>query len=229
MQDLDIRGAGNLLGAEQSGFISDLGYETYQKILNQAMSELRNEEGDFWKEEKEGRKEDAASSANGIQDSMPNVQWVDDCTLESDIEMLFPDLYVPSDSERMLLYRELDNLAGSNNLEGAISAYRQRLIDRFGPIPEVGEELINVVPLRVCGKQLGIEKIVLRQSNMYLYFVSNNESPYFQSNAFGQILDYVSSHAKRCNFHEAGGKRSVIISSVTSVNEALTICREIMS
>jgi transcription-repair coupling factor (superfamily II helicase) len=143
--------------------------------------------------------------------------------------MYFPDKYVPSDSERMLLYRELDNLAGSNHLEDALAAYRQRLTDRFGQIPEVAEELIRVVPLRVSGKQLGIEKIILKQGRMYLYFVSNPDSPYYQSEAFGRIVDYVSSNPRQCNFHEAGGKRSVIISSVASVGEALTICRKIMS
>ena len=239
MQDLDIRGAGNLLGAEQSGFISDLGYETYQKILNQAMAELRNEEPEFSKVEKSGKSKATANNVPlgrrtlatiGTQEcSMFNVQWVDDCTLESDIEMYFPDTYVPSDSERMLLYRELDNLAGSSNLESALDAYRKRLTDRFGSIPDVAEELIRVVPLRVCGKTLGIEKILLKQSKMHLYFVANPDSPYFQSEAFGRILDYVGHHPKRCNFHETAGKRSVIIAEVPSVNDALTICREIMS
>ena len=239
MQDLDIRGAGNLLGAEQSGFISDLGYETYQKILNQAMAELRNEEPEFSKVEKSGKSKATANNVPlgrrtlatiGTQEcSMFNVQWVDDCTLESDIEMYFPDTYVPSDSERMLLYRELDNLAGSSNLESALDAYRKRLTDRFGSIPDVAEELIRVVPLRVCGKTLGIEKILLKQSKMHLYFVTNPDSPYFQSEAFGRILDYVGHHPKRCNFHETAGKRSVIIAEVPSVNDALTICREIMS
>ena len=239
MQDLDIRGAGNLLGAEQSGFISDLGYETYQKILNQAMAELRNEEPEFSKVEKSGKSKATANNVPlgrrtlatiGTQEcSMFNVQWVDDCTLESDIEMYFPDTYVPSDSERMLLYRELDNLAGSSNLESALDAYRKRLTDRFGSIPDVAEELIRVVPLRVCGKTLGIEKILLKQSKMHLYFVTNPDSPYFQSEAFGRILDYVGHHPKRCNFHETAGKRSVIIADVPSVDAALTICREIMS
>ena len=239
MQDLDIRGAGNLLGAEQSGFISDLGYETYQKILNQAMAELRNEEPEFSKVEKSGKLKATANNVPlgrrtlatiGTQEcSMFNVQWVDDCTLESDIEMYFPDTYVPSDSERMLLYRELDNLAGSSNLESALDAYRKRLTDRFGSIPDVAEELIRVVPLRVCGKTLGIEKILLKQSKMHLYFVTNPDSPYFQSEAFGRILDYVGHHPKRCNFHETAGKRSVIIADVPSVDAALTICREIMS
>ena len=219
MQDLDIRGAGNLLGSEQSGFISDLGYETYQKILNQAMAELRNEEPEFVKAEK--------TATDKVQSSMFNVQWVDDCALESDIEMYFPDQYVPSDSERMLLYRELDNLAGSNHLDNDLEAYRKRLIDRFGAIPDVAEELIRVVPLRVYGKQLGIEKIMLKQGQMFLYFVSNPDSPYFQSEAFGKILNYVSNHPRQCNFREANGKRSVVISPVASVGEALTICRTI--
>ena len=212
MQDLDIRGAGNLLGSEQSGFISDLGYETYQKILNQAMAELKNEEPAF----------------KTVDPTVLNAtDFVDDCALESDIEMYFPDQYVPSDSERMLLYRELDNLAGSNHLDNDLEAYRKRLVDRFGEIPDVAEELIRVVPLRVYGKQLGVEKIMLKQGHMYLYFVSNPDSPYFQSEAFGRILNYVSNHPRRCNFREANGKRSVVISPVASVGDALTICRAI--
>ena len=214
MQDLDIRGAGNLLGSEQSGFISDLGYETYQKILNQAMTELKNEVVEF----------KAVDST-----ALNSTTFVDDCALESDIEMYFPDQYVPSDSERMLLYRELDNLANSNRLEADLEAYRKRLIDRFGEIPAVAEELINVVPLRVAGKQLGIEKIMLKQTNMYLYFVSHPDSPYYDSEAFGKVLEYVSKHPRQCNFREVNGKRSVVISSVTSVEVALTICRIIMT
>jgi transcription-repair coupling factor (superfamily II helicase) len=236
MQDLDIRGAGNLLGAEQSGFISDLGYETYQKILNQAMAELRNETIDHSPktiDHPEGQKD---AVANNVQCSarpkdacyqrdarMLNVQWVDDCTLESDLEMYFPDQYVPSDSERMLLYRELDNLAASQHLDDDLAAYRRRLIDRFGEIPEVGEELIRVVPLRVCGKRLGIETIILKQSKMHLYFVNNPDSPYFQSEAFGLILDYVSNHPQNCRFHEVNGKRSIIIADVPTVTEAVKL------
>jgi len=215
MQDLDIRGAGNLLGSEQSGFISDLGYETYQKILNQAMVELRSE-GDLWSEER------------GVRSEERRAAWVDDCALESDIEMYFPDQYVPSDSERMLLYRELDALAGSNRLEQAIEAYRTRLKDRFGKIPEVAEELIRVVPLRVLGKQLGIEKILLKQQKMYLYFVSNPDSPYYQSEVFGRILEYMTRNLRRCNLREASGKRSMVVSNVDSVGEALTVCHLIL-
>ena len=217
MQDLDIRGAGNLLGSEQSGFISDLGYETYQKILNQAMTELRNEEPEFVK---------AETKQNAAKASM-EIDFVDDCALESDIEMYFPEQYVPSDSERMLLYRELDNLANSHRLDADLEAYRKRLTDRFGTIPDVAEELIRVVPLRVYGKQLGVEKIMLKQQKMYLYFVSNTDSPYYQSEAFGRVLEYVSRNPRQCNFREANGKRSIVISSVNSVGDALTICRNI--
>ncbi len=222
MQDLDIRGAGNLLGSEQSGFISDLGYETYQKILNQAMAELKNESIS----QSAGQKDVVA---NNVQYSMVNAQWVDDCALESDIEMYFPEQYVPSDSERMLLYRELDNLAGSNHLDNDLEAYRKRLIDRFGAIPEVAEELIDVVPLRVLGKQLGVEKLMLKQGKMFLYFVSIPDSPYYQSEAFGKVIDYMTKNVRRCNLREANGKRSMVVTNIPSVASALTICREIMT
>ena len=223
MQDLDIRGAGNLLGAEQSGFISDLGYETYQKILNQAMAELRNEVPEVRSEKRVVREMSEDSNLSPLTSHLSPLSWVDDCTLESDLEMYFPDQYVPSDSERMLLYRELDNLAASQHLDDDLAAYRRRLIDRFGEIPEVGEELIRVVPLRVCGKRLGIENIILKQSKMHLYFVNNSDSPYFQSEAFGLILDYVSNHPQNCRFHEVNGKRSIIIADVPTVTEAVKL------
>ncbi len=250
MQDLDIRGAGNLLGSEQSGFISDLGYETYQKILNQAMAELRNEipQGDK-DTERQGVQDKSSRVKGNVQDSLdsmssclPKGDFVDDCSLESDLEMYFPDQYVPSDSERMLLYRELDNLASSSfnqsnshstapelvrGLNSQLEAYRTRLIDRFGAIPDVAEELIRVVPLRALGKQLGIEKILLKQQKMYLYFVSNPDSLYYQSEAFGQILDFVSRHPRQCNFREAKGKRSVVITNIATVKDALEICSQI--
>jgi transcription-repair coupling factor (superfamily II helicase) len=242
MQDLDIRGAGNLLGSEQSGFISDLGYETYQKILNQAMAELRNETENL---ELRTEKYDVQTSAGsqtsaekkGVQGNHTSqvsplssqFDFVDDCSLESDIEMYFPDQYVPNDSERMLLYRELDNLANRNDLDAALEAYRARLRDRFGEIPEVAEELIFVVPLRVTGKRLGVEKIMLKQQKMFLYFVSNPDSPYYQSETFGRVLEYLTKNVRRCNLREANGKRSMVVSDISSVNDALTICRTILS
>ena len=143
--------------------------------------------------------------------------------------MYFPDQYVPSDSERMLLYRELDNLAGATQLQLQLDAYRKRLVDRFGPIPAVSEELILVVPLRVAGKQLGIEKIMLKQQKMYFYFVSREDSPYFQSEAFGRILQYVSMYPRQCSFREGKGKHSVVISDVPTVASALAVCSKILS
>ncbi len=250
MQDLDIRGAGNLLGAEQSGFISDLGYETYQKILQQAMTELRNEEPEFTAAENHGdRSLDSSSAANSVQSSarpkdanyqldarMSNAQYstfgaqfVDDCAVESDIEMYFPDQYVPSDSERMLLYRELDNIANRHDLDAQLEAYRSRLKDRFGDIPEVAEELIRVVSLRVLGKQLGVEKLMLKQQKMFLYFVSRPESPYYQSETFGRVIDYMARNVRRCNLREANGKRSMVVTDIPSVEAALTACRSILS
>ena len=237
MQDLDIRGAGNLLGSEQSGFISDLGYETYQKILNEAMAELRNETSN--REEVRSKKSDdgqvrfveagGSDSTQGNQTSslllLPS-SFVSDCTLESDIEMLFPDQYVPSDSERMLLYRELDGLATSNRLDEAIEAYRSRLIDRFGPIPEVAEELIRVVPLRALAKNLGIEKLMLKQQRMFLYFVSQPDSPYYQSEAFGRVLDFVSGNPRRCNFREQDGRRSMVITDVPTTKAAVELLKQ---
>lgn len=190
MQDLDIRGAGNLLGAEQSGFMEDLGYETYQKILTQAVTELKNDEfQDLYAEQ----------IAQG--EAISGDDFVDDCAVESDLEMYFPDNYVPGSSERMLLYRELDNIERDEELE----AYRQRLIDRFGPVPRQGEELMLVVPLRRVGRRLGCEKIILRQGRMQMQFVSNTQSAFYQSAAFGRVINYIGYHPRRCNLKEKMG------------------------
>ena len=221
MQDLDIRGAGNLLGAEQSGFISDLGYETYQKILNEAMVELRNESTSTTSP----NSPTPTTSRGALGASGPFVPFVADCTLESDLELYFPDQYVPSDSERMLLYRELDNTRDDRELE----AYRSRLIDRFGSLPPQAEELLHVVTLRRLGKSLGCEKIMLKQGNMFLYFVSNPHSPFYQSEAFGRILDYIGRNVRRCNLREQNGKRSMVVSSVPSVAEATAVLRQLAS
>ena len=214
MQDLDIRGAGNLLGAEQSGFIADLGYETYVKILQQAVVELRNEEPS-------ARKTSSTSHTSTTSHSGLTIQgaFVSDCSLESDLEMYFPDQYVPSDSERMLLYRELDGLQTDEQL----AAYRTRLTDRFGPVPHVGEELMRVVSLRRIGKSLGCEKIILKQGRMSLYFVSQQDSPYYQSEAFGCILDFVARNPRRCQFREQNGKRSMLISDIPTVEAAVKL------
>ena len=226
MQDLDIRGAGNLLGAEQSGFISDLGYETYQKILNEAMAELRNEENGEENLVKGDRRIDSAAEQTSLHPSpftSHQIDFVADCNLESDLEMYFPDQYVPSDSERMLLYRELDNTRNDEEVE----AYRQRLIDRFGPLPPQAEELLQVVSLRRYGKHLGCEKIMLKQGRMFLYFVSNARSPFYQSETFGRIIDFATQNVRRCNLREKDGKRSMVITDVPTVGEGVKVLAQI--
>ncbi|MDR2148003.1 MAG: transcription-repair coupling factor, partial [Tannerella sp.] len=206
MQDLDIRGAGNMLGAEQSGFIADVGYETYQKILEEAVDELKTEEFSDLYDDNERINEDDER------------QFVRETFIESDLELLFPPTYIPSDTERVSIYRELDKIEDNKNLE----AFVFRLIDRFGMIPKEGEELIRVVPLRRLGKQLGFDKIVLKRGVMNLYLVKNSESPYYQSNAFGKLLSFVQKHPKNCELKENAGKRSLIIRHVPDV---LTACR----
>ncbi len=215
MQDLDIRGAGNMLGAEQSGFIADLGYETYQKILAEAVTELKNDEfADLYADEiKAG---DEVISGEG---------FVDECTVESDLELLFPNEYIPSSSERMLLYRELDKL----ELDKDVDDFKARLIDRFGAIPPEGEELIRIVPLRRIAKRLGIEKIFLKSGRMTLFFVSNPDSPYYQSEAFGKIIGYMSRYPRACNLREQNGKRSMVIKDIKDVQSAVGELQEITS
>ena len=212
MQDLDIRGAGNLLGSEQSGFMEDLGYETYQKILNQAVMELKNDEfQDLYEEEMDEGKQ------------ITGDDFIDDCAVESDLEMYFPDNYVPGSSERMLLYRELDNIEKDEDLD----AYRKRLQDRFGPVPRQGEELMQVVALRRVGKRLGCEKIILKQGRMQMQFVSNPNSVYYQSAAFDKVLNYIGHHPRRCNLKERNGKRSMVVSDVKTVGEGVKVLRAI--
>ena len=213
MQDLDIRGAGNLLGAEQSGFMEDLGYETYQKILNQAVTELKNDEfQDIYAEQ--------MAQGNDISGE----EFVEDCAIESNLEMYFPDNYVPGSSERMLLYRELDNINDDNDLE----AYRQRLIDRFGEIPHEGLELMQVVPLRRLGKRLGCEKISLKQGKMNMQFVANPESAYYQSRTFSAVINYVGNHPRRCDFKQVGTRRLLTISEIPTVEAAVSVLREML-
>ncbi len=205
MQDLDIRGAGNLLGAEQSGFIADLGYETYQKILNEAVKEIASEFSEY------------------SENSEYSEQFVSEASVDTDLALYFPDQYVPSDSERMLLYRELDNL----HTDEQLAAYRSRLIDRFGPVPQVGEELMRVVPLRRLGQQLGCEKIMLKQGRMTLFFVSNPDSPFYQSPAFDAILSFVAQNPRRCQFRDLHNKRSLLLSDIPSVESALSLLQSI--
>ena len=220
MQDLDIRGAGNLLGAEQSGFIADLGYETYQRVLREAMTELRTQEfADTF----------AQDGVDGEQ------EFVTDCTIDTDLELLFPADYVPQENERIALYRELDGM----ETDEQIAQFENRLLDRFGPVPEVARELMRVVPLRRTARMLGIEKIALRMGeklggrqgeqdhDMYIYLTGEENVAYYQSAAFGQLLQYLQQNPTRCKIRQKNGKRSLLIADVPTVGQALSILRAI--
>ena len=211
MQDLDIRGAGNLLGAEQSGFIADLGYETYQKILAEAVAELKNEEfADLFAEELERQ-----------TNALDGDAFVAECNVECDLRAYLPETYVPGASERMLLYRELDGF----NTDEEIEDFRRRLIDRFGALPPEAEELLRVLPLRRLGRRCGAERLVLKGGKMTLYFVANAQSPFYQSGAFSRVLAFATSPAnlRRCELGEQKGKRFMRIKSVPSVADAVAL------
>jgi len=203
MQDLDIRGAGNLLGAEQSGFIADLGYETYQKILKEAVTELRTEEF-------------ADTFADTPEEE---ADFVTSCIIDSDMELLLPATYVPQDSERISLYQELDNIERELDL----LAFRSRLEDRFGKIPRQAAELLLVPRLRRLGRQLGIEKVSLKQGQMFLFFVDDTNKAYYQSPMFGRILNYLQQNPKRCQIRERNGRRSISVNGITSVETAVAV------
>jgi transcription-repair coupling factor (superfamily II helicase) len=206
LQDLDIRGAGNMLGAEQSGFIADLGYETYQKILEEAVTELKTDEfADPY----------APPSADNLDTEH---EFVRETFIESDLELLFPPTYIPNDSERVAIYRELDSIEDADQLSGFVA----RLKDRFGAIPKEGEELIRVVTLRRLGKQLGFEKLILKKGMMSIHFVKNSDSPYYRSKSFGKLLAYIQHHPKNCNLRDQAGKRTLAIHNIPDVQ---TACR----
>ena len=212
MQDLDIRGAGNLLGAEQSGFIADLGYETYQKILSQAVTELRNEEfHELYEEE--------VREGNVVE----GMDVVDDCQLDSNLPMYFSEEYVPTSSERMLLYRELDGMERDEDVE----RFRQRLIDRFGPLPQEAEDLLRVVTLRRLGKHFGCERIVLKAGHARLFFGPGEDNPFYAGHIFGQILDFATVNAYRCHFKLDGKGKSLLIDEVNTISEAVELLKQI--
>lgn len=214
MQDLDIRGAGNMLGAEQSGFIADLGYETYQKILSEAVHELKTDEfAELYADELKGE---------GV---ISGEEFVEECQVESDLELLLPANYVTGSSERMLLYRELDGLT----LDRDVDAFRSRLEDRFGPIPPETEELLRIVPLRRLAARLGVEKVFLKGGRMTLFFVNNAESPYYQSAAFGKMIDYMMKYTRRCDLREQNGRRSMLVKDIPNVETAVSVLLEIVA
>ena len=211
MQDLDIRGAGNMLGAEQSGFIADLGYETYQKILEEAVDELKSEEfADLYADSDEGKRDSGS-------------EYVRETYIESDLELMFPPTYIPNDSERISLYRELDNMEE----EREILAFTERLKDRFGKIPKEGKELIRIVRLRRMAKRLGMEKLVLKKGQMSIFLINNPDSPYYQSEAFDKLLAFIQKHPRECNLRDQNGKRSIVIKNVRTVETACALVEEI--
>ena len=209
MQDLDIRGAGNLLGAEQSGFIADIGFETYHRILNEAIQELK--QTDF-KELFQDEKEDSSQA-------FLNVKFGNDCQIDTDLQLLFPDKYIQSTSERMLLYRELDNLES----EEALVQFEAGLVDRFGKLPPESIELIEVVRLRWVAINLGMERIILKNQKMVCHFISNPQSPFYQSPAFGKVLQYVQTHHQTCRMKEGNNKLSLTFEKVKTVKKAKEI------
>ena len=223
MQDLDIRGAGNMLGSEQSGFIADLGYDTYQRILNEAVEEIREE----------------LSLSLSSNDSLPFREglgvgsrklWCNDSQLESDLPLGFPSTYIENIAERITLYRELDSLSN----EDALLAYHKRLIDRFGKLPEEAEQLLNVVRLRWLCCQMGIEKVVLKQERLTLFFTQNNKK-YWQSEIFGKVVEFVLTRPQRCRLVEdkdrqgkPTGRRYATIQQVKTIGGALTLLNKIL-
>lgn len=218
MQDLDIRGAGNMLGSEQSGFIADLGYETYQRILNEAVEEIREEM-------LASSPDNSTLFSTTLNNTTLPKYWCNDCQLESDLTLGFPPTYIENIAERISLYRELDSLTN----EDALLEYQKRLIDRFGQLPEEAEQLLNVVRLRWLCCKMGIEKVILKQERLSLYFTTKSEK-YWQSDTFGKIIEFIYSRPQRCRMVEdkdrqgkPTGKRYAVIQQVKTITGALTI------
>lgn len=217
MQDLDIRGAGNLMGAEQSGFIAEIGFETYHRILNEAMMELK-EEDDFKEifREREMQQETVSKEAP---------MFVTECQVDTDLELLFPDQYIENVSERIHLYRELDNI----DTEEKLAKFEQELVDRFGPIPDPAKELINVVRLRWIAARLGFEKIMLRNERLLVYFVGNQKSKYYQSDIFSNIIRHVQQKPRLFQMKEAKDKLAMTISPVKTIGRCMEVLQSLES
>ena len=214
MQDLDIRGAGNMLGAEQSGFIADIGFETYHRILNEAIQELKQEEfKDVFAEEEQQNSQ-----------AFLNIKFVNDCQIDTDLELLLPDDYVPGTSERMLLYRELDNMENEEQIE----LFKRGLIDRFGKMPKETRELIDVVKLRWKAIELSIERIILKNGKMICYFITDPESPFYQTKAFVNIVQFVQNSSYNGKMKEQNQKLTLTFPNIQNIEMAEYILKEII-
>jgi len=203
MQDLDIRGAGNLLGAEQSGFISDMGYETYQKILSEAMEELGVE--------------------TGITSRSSQEKYVDDCTIETDKPAFIPDDYIDITAEKIRLYKMLDAM----NDEREIDRLGAQVADRFGPLPQEVENLLYVVKIRNLGQILGFEKIIIKNGMQIMFFVSNPMGGYYQSKLFETVLSRVNDHPTQYKFNQDGGRLRTVSRGVDSLDKAYSILKRL--
>ncbi len=205
LRDLEIRGAGDLLGGEQSGFINDLGFDTYQKILAEAVDELK--ETAFKELYSDSKKDDGV--------------FVKECQLDTDLELLIPDSYVNNIEERLRLYQELDSL----DKEEQLDAFGESLIDRFGPLPTEVSELLKSMHLRWLAQHLGFEKLVLKMGKLIGYFISKQDSPYFQSAQFGEVLMFLKVYGRKAQMKQRNDKLSLVIEDVTSINQALRILK----
>jgi transcription-repair coupling factor (superfamily II helicase) len=205
LQDLDIRGAGNLLGAEQSGFIADIGFETYTKILNEAIQEL-----------KENEYRDVFEKGNERTALPADHNYIDDCQIDTDMELLFPETYISNVSERMNLYRQLDEMKD----EDTLNSFILQLKDRFGPLPSVSDELIEVVRIRWLAVSLGFEKLVLKGGKMTGYFIADPGSPFFKSLVFSNMLAAIQKDFRSYSMKEANNKLSLTISGIDTVKSA---------
>ena len=207
MRDLDIRGAGNILGAEQSGFISEIGFVMYQRILDEAITELKESEfGEVFGDQIKGK-------------------YVKECQIETDLEILIPSEYITNTTERLSLYKELDGIEGEENL----STFHEKLIDRFGPLPPQTDDLINTIRLRWLARDIGFEKIVLKNDLLVCYFISDPESGYFQSEKFSAVIGFVQSNPKACRLKESKDLLRLTFKEVKNVAGALYWLKSVRS
>jgi len=225
LQDLDIRGAGNLLGGEQSGFIADIGFENYQRILDETLIELReNEFKDLYENEDAQLTDSFDTDAKGkIRKREQKIKYVADCQIDTDLEMMFPDSYISNVAERMRLYKELDSISNETEL----SVFKNNLIDRFGKIPKQGLDLISIVRLRWQAIELGIGKFILKRQKMICHFGAEKNSSFYSSRVFSAILAYVQKNKHRCRFREGEEKLMIIFEPVNSIDEAAQLLKNI--